>query len=484
VTATLELRGISKRFGFLAALRSVDLTVEPGEIHALLGENGAGKSTLVKCAFGLVRPDTGTISVAGRPVRIRDPRDARRLGLGMVHQHFTSIPTFTVLENLALTARWPLNPSIGRARLALLSQRTGLELDPQARVEELSAGQKQRLEVLSALATDATVLLLDEPSSVLSPPEAETFLKLVRGLCDGGVSSVLITHKLSEALAVADRVTVLRRGELVHSGPVAGQTAASLAALMLGEAPRPPRPRPAPQVGEIRVELTALSVPRLGFSGPGLHEATFEARAGEIVGIAAVDGNGQREFLRVIAGLVKPSHGSLQVSRPVSFIPEDRTTEGLIGELSLAENLVLARGHSAPWVRGPWLDWEAAKDRTRQLIEAFGVTAVGPDALAASLSGGNQQRLVVAAALERRPQVIVAENPTRGLDLRATAEVHDRLRSAARSGVAVVVHLADLDELLGLADRIAVLRGGALTQLPRGAERDQIGRRMLEGESS
>lgn len=484
MTPVLELRGISKRYGSVEALREVDFTLEAGEIHALLGENGAGKSTLMKVAFGLVRPDAGIIAVDGASARLRDPVDARRLGIGMVHQHFTSIPAFTVLENAALSAGWRLKRTVARDRLRQLSEQTGLGLDPDARVEGLSAGLKQRLEVLKALAADARILLLDEPSSVLPPSETETFLALIQGLRARGVSSVLITHKLAEALAVATRVTVLRRGGVVHSGPIAGLTPDLLAGFMLGEAGEPPEPRGLPAVGEVRARMDAVSVPRIGASGSGLHQASFTARAGEIVGIAAVEGNGQREFLRALAGLVKPRGGTLEVSRPVSFIPEDRSTEGLIGELSLTENLVLSQGRSAIAVRGPWIDWAAAKARSHELIEAYEVRATGPEATPHSLSGGNQQRLIIAAALERRPRVIVAENPTRGLDLRATAEVQARLRQAARQGVAVIVHLADLDELLELADRIAVLANGILIELPAGAGRDLIGRHLLGGGSS
>jgi simple sugar transport system ATP-binding protein len=484
VTPALELRGISKHFGTVEALRGVDFTLEAGEIHALLGENGAGKSTLMKAAFGLVRPDEGRIAVDGNRVRLRDPVDARRLGIGMVHQHFTSIPAFTVLENVALSAGWALKRAVAMERLSVLSDRTGLGLDPGARVEQLSAGLKQRLEVLKALAADARILLLDEPSSVLSPAETDSFLALVQGLRAQGVSSVLITHRLAEALAVASRVTVLRRGSVVHSGPISGQTPVSLAGFMLGEAGPASEPRVARVAGEVRVRMDEVSVPRIGGSGAGLYRASFTARGGEIVGIAAVEGNGQREFLRGLAGLATPRSGTLEVDRPVSFIPEDRSSEGLIGELSLTENLAVSQGRSAPWVRGPWIDWPAAAARSRELIESYGVRATGPQALASSLSGGNQQRYIIAAALERRPRVLVAENPTRGLDLRATAEVHERLRDAAREGVAVIVHLADLDELLDLADRIAVLANGVLVELPPGTDRTLIGRHLLGGGSS
>jgi general nucleoside transport system ATP-binding protein len=478
VTNVLELSGISKRFGATQALRSVDFTLGAGEIHALLGENGAGKSTLMNVAFGLVRADSGTIAVRGRIGPIRDPIAARGLGIGMVHQHFTSIPRFTVAENVALATGWALNPRQLRARVRMLCEDTGLDLDPDAPVQELSAGLKQRLEVLKALAADARILLLDEPSSVLSPMDAESMLGLIKGLCGRGISSVLITHKLDEALGLADRVTVLRRGKVAHHGAVADASAAELAMHMLGETPqRSAREQREP--GEVRVRAARVVVPRVGVSGTGLRSATFAAHAGEVVGVAAIEGNGQRELLRAIVGLVQPSEGTLTVTGPVAFIPEDRTTEALVGGFSLTENLVLSQGAAAPWVRGQWLDWHRARKRTAELIEQFAIGASGPEATAHSLSGGNQQRIVIAGALERQPAVLVAENLTRGLDLRATADMHDRLRAAAAAGACVVVHLADLDELRDIADRILVLASGVLSELAAGASRMDIGRRML-----
>ncbi len=478
VTDVLKLSGISKRFGATQALRSVDFTLEAGGIHALLGENGAGKSTLMKIAFGLLHADSGTIAVHGNLRPVRGPVQARRLGIGMVHQHFTSIPSFTVAENVALATGWPPHPRALRARVAALITETGMDLDPDAPVQELSAGLKQRLEILKALAAEARILLLDEPSSALSPVDAESLLELIRVLRDRGVASVLITHKLDEALGLADRVTVLRRGAVVHTGPVAEVTAHELAVCMLGEAPSGSA-RLAPEPGEIRVRADAVAVARLGASGTGLRSASFVARAGEVVGVAAVEGNGQRELLRTIAGLMRPRQGTLEVTGPVSFIPEDRTTEALVDSFSLTENLALSQGRNAPWVHGLWMNWREARGRTAALIQQFAVRAPGPEVTARSLSGGNQQRMVIAGALERRPMVLVAENLTRGLDLRATADVHLRLRETAAAGACVVVHLADLDELREVADRILVLANGVLSEMEPTASRLDIGRRML-----
>ncbi len=480
--AALTLRGISKRYGAVQALQAVDFTLQPGEIHALLGENGAGKSTLMKVAYGLVRPDRGTMSVGDQLVLPRDPTVARRLGIGMVPQHFTSIPALTVAENLALTAGWPVRPGALRAHALRLMEATGLPIDPALPVHRLSAGLKQRLELLKALAVDARVLLLDEPSAVLSPLEADAFLGRIASLRDAGRSAVLITHRLDEALAVADRVTVLRQGIVVYTGAIADTSAAALATLMLGSAPPARMAAAAPTTGEERIRAGALRLGSLSGSGTGLREATFSVRAGEVVGLAAVEGNGQRELMRVLAGLARAEGGEVAVQAPVSFIPEDRSSEGMIGEFSLTEHLALTQGRRAPWVRGPWIDWRAAAERAAGLIGQYQVRSAGAGATAASLSGGNQQRFLIAAALERRPAVLLAENPTRGLDFRAAAEVQERLVQAARSGAAVLVHLADLDELLAVSDRVLVLAAGRTTELPRTASREEIGRIMLGAE--
>lgn len=480
----LELRGIHKIFGSVTALAGVDFTLEAGEVHALLGENGAGKTTLMRIAFGLLRPEAGRIVIEGEQAALRDPGDARRLGLGMVHQHFTSIPAFTVAENVMLAGGWRCSLAEAVARTRRRGESSGFAVDPAPRVGDLSAGVKQRLEVLKALAADARILLLDEPTSVLSPPDGEELLRQLRQLKARGVSSVLITHKLREALAIADRVTVLRHGRVAFSGPVAGQTAESLATHMLGEPAVPVtirQPVPADARGEVVVRLEAVTVSRLDAGGSGLTDATLRLGAGELVGLAAVEGNGQRELLRVIAGLAVPMRGAVHAQGPVSFIPEDRTAEALLEEFSLTENLVLSQRGTAPWVRGPWVRWGEAGARTTELIAAFGVRAPGAGATAGSLSGGNQQRMLIAGALERRPRVLLAENPTRGLDLKAAAEVMRRLSDAARDGVGVLVHLPDLDELLGLVDRVIVLYGGRVLEVAPGTGREEIGRLMLEG---
>ena len=488
MTPVLELAGIDKRFGSVHALRGVDFALDRGEVHALLGENGAGKSTLMHVAYGLVRPDSGEVRVDGARRRIATPRIARGLGIGMVHQHFTSVPALTVAENVALSAGWPGVPHERRERTRLLSERMGLPLDPDQRAGRLSVSLKQRLEIVKALAGDARILLLDEPTGVLAPPEAELLLQMVRNFTASGGSAVLITHKLDEALLTADRVTVLRQGAVTFTGPVAGQTVESLAVAMIGTGPRVPLTgreavrRSEPRFSRESIRLDALEVSRESGYGIALRHGSLSVRAGEIVGVAAVEGNGQRELLRAVAGRIAPLRGKLQVAQPVGFIPEDRTSEGLIPALSLTENVVLGLGDEGPWIHGGRIAWGQAAARTAELIRDFEITAPGPGARAAVLSGGNQQKLVVARELSRIPAVIVAENPTRGLDISAAAAIHVRLRSAAAAGAAILFHSPDLDEVLHLAERVIVVTRGMISEAPPGASRSEIGAMMLGAE--
>lgn len=485
MTPALQLIAIHKWFGSVHALRGADFTLLPGEVHALLGENGAGKTTLVRIAAGLVRPDSGELRISGMIRQGLTPRSARRLGVGMVHQHFTSVAAFTVAENVALAAGWPVAPGSLRERVRELCDRVGLALDPDALVERLSVGLRQRLEIVKALASEARILLLDEPTAVLAPAEVAELLRVIRRFTAAGGSAALITHKLDEALAAADRVTVFRRGEVVLTATVAGQDVATLAAAMIGEATPAGRIETplAPPIAERPpvVRLESVDVAREGGLGVALRGATLALRAGEIVGIAAVEGNGQRELLRVVAGRVRPMHGTCDVARPVAFIPEDRTTEGLIPEMSLTENVVLGSSGTAPWIRGGAIDWREARVRTAALLRDYNVVAPSIEVAAATLSGGNQQRLIVARELARRPSVVVAENPTRGLDIRATGSIHQRLREAASGGAAVLFHSTDLDEVLGLATRVLVVSRGALIEPRPDATRDSIGALMLAG---
>jgi simple sugar transport system ATP-binding protein len=479
----LALSAISKSFGAVRALDSASLTLAAGEVHAVLGENGAGKSTLMRIADGLLQPDTGALLLDGQPVRFGSARDARRHGIGMVHQHSTAVPALTVAENIALAAGWPVAPAALRRRVLELTGRLSLPLDPTQPAARLTVGLKQRLEIVKALAANARILLLDEPSAVLAPGEAEDFYRVVRAFARSGGAVALITHKLDEALAVADRVTVLRQGRVVVQAPRAGLTADELTEAMIGGAVPLVARTATPAEGPVLIRCDALEVARE--SGTGLHHASFTVRGGELVAVAGVEGNGQRELLRAVAGLKPPFRGLLEVSRPVAFIPEDRTTEGLIPDFTLTQNVVLGVGRAAPWVTGRRVrrvDWRAARDRTGELLTQFMVRAPGPDTLAGGLSGGNQQKLLVARALERHPRVLVAENPTRGLDVRAAAEVHARLRGAAQAGAAVLVYSNDLDEVLALGDRILVAAGGIVTEAPAEVGRIALGGMMLRRE--
>lgn len=461
----LELNGITKRFGSLLALQGVDFALRSGEIHALLGENGAGKSTLLHIAYGMSPPDRGTIRIRGEEVRLPSPRQAREKRLGMVHQHFTSIGGLTVQENLEL--------ALGhRMRAGEIDWSAGLlaGLTPRARAEELGVGQRQRLEIAKALASGAEILLLDEPSAVLAPSEVDELLLVIGEFARKGGAVAFVTHKLPEVFAAADRVTVLRNGAVTLSGMVKEQSERTLAEAMIGEPiAKGSKPRRENASPELLVRIGEIALNR-----------------GELVGMAAIEGQGQRALLSRIAGLPEGAipedsrmTARISVAGTVAFVPEDRTTEGLIPEMSIAENLVLGRDGDRVWRRGPWLRWDAARNHAANVIRDYQVRAADEEVAASALSGGNQQKLLLARALESRPDVLVVENPVRGLDIRATQEVHARLRDAADRGVLVLVYSADLDEVLELSDRVLVVRGGQVREAPGDAERQAIGRLLL-----
>ena len=458
----LELRGIVKSFGSVQALRGADFVLAPGEVHALLGENGAGKSSLLHVANGMFPPDGGEIRVNGQRVVLHSPGDARSLQIGMVHQHFTSIAALTVAENIALSA------GSHAARQGAFKRVSERALAPKLRADELSVALRQRLELLKALATGPRILLLDEPSAALAPSEIEALLAEVRQFAREGGSVALVTHKLPEVFAAADRVTVLRQGETVlHGEPVSTQTDVTLAEAMLGASGRGATPHDQNRrAGQVGAEVARID--------------DIVIRSGELIGVAAVEGNGQRELLRAVAGVERPGPGRVRVTPgTVGFIPEDRTTEGLIPELSITENFVLGRDHDPLWSRRGRIDWGAARRHTSTIIQEFEIRASGPDAAVRTLSGGNQQKLVLARALHARPSILVAENPTRGLDIRATAELRRRLQEAADAGVAVLVYSADLDEVIELGERVLVVYRGRVSEAPSGADRQTVGRLML-----
>ncbi|MBX9927391.1 MAG: ABC transporter ATP-binding protein [Gemmatimonadaceae bacterium] len=469
--APLALRGIHVRFGETVALDDVSLTVRPGTIHAVLGENGAGKSTLMRVAFGLQRPSAGALLHDDRPVTIATPRDAMRLGIGMVHQHFVLVPAFTVAESVALGDA-TLDLSATRAKIAALSAETGLAVDPDARIDSLGVGAQQRVEIIRALARDARVLLLDEPTAVLTATEAEELLAWARRFVEQGGAVVLITHKLREALVVADEITVLQRGRVTLSAARAAVDEATVLRAMVGELPTAV-PRAAP---------TPTGAPVFAFAGLELRDARGivrlrgakgEVRAGEIVAIAGVEGAGQRELLRALAGRLAPSAGTLSRPHACGWVPEDRLHDAVIPSFTLTENLAL-RGASE---RRGTIDWPSLAREAQALLAAHDVRASGADAPMRALSGGNQQKFVMARERAEGARALVAENPTRGLDVRATAAVHDALRALRGAGGAVVCFSTDLDEVLALADRVYVCYNGALVETPVAA--DLVARAMV-----
>ena len=481
LSLALALQGIDKRFGATQALASASLQVRSGTVHALLGENGAGKSTLMRIAYGLEHPDAGTIRVHDAPVRLAGPADAIAFGIGMVHQHFTLVPVMTVAENVALGGHGMLDLARVASTLRQLSTRTGFTLDADARVETLSVAAQQRVEIAKALVRDARLLIFDEPTAVLPPSESTELLRWLRDFADQGNAVVLITHKLREAMHVADDVTVLRRGRTVLATRRAETSIEALTDAILGATQ-------AELVGEPRIAdptrgatgaavFRAESIRVVDAQGVArVRDASFVIAAGEIVGVAGIEGSGQRELLRALAGRLPVAAGALHRPRMVGFVPEDRHRDAVLLERPLVENVAL-RGAG---IRRGLMDWRGIEARTESLVQAFDVRGAGTRAPMRTLSGGNQQKLVLARELSDdggSDWAIVAENPTRGLDVRATSEVHGRLRAARDDGAAIVVYSSDIDEVLQLADRVLVVYGGVVRPAP--LDREIVGRLML-----
>lgn len=490
----VAVEGLAKRYGSVVALRDARLTAVSGEVHGVLGENGAGKTTLLSVLAGLVRPDEGTIRVHGAAVEVPSPRHARALGVGMVHQHFALVPRLTVLENLMLGWPAPLFAfprSEVQRRAEELQARTGLGVVLDAPVESLGVGERQRVEILKVLLQDPGILILDEPTAVLSPPEVEGLLTLVRSVAEEGAAVLLVAHKLDEVLAVAHRVTVLRHGSTVLEAPRSEVTPRGVARAMIGEAAvaavahrtgaTGTTGESAPSRAEPVARLEGVSFESA--SGLRLRDVSLAVRPGEIVGVVGVEGNGQRELARVLAGRLRPSTGSVTLPERPAFVPQDRRWEGLIGAFDLTENLAL-RWHRWPeHRRGFFLDWPSLRSRAAIALERLSVRSAGVGTAASTLSGGNQQRVVLARELEGDPEFLVAENPTRGLDVAGEAFVHDalrRLRSRAGKPAGVVLVSTDLDEVLALADRFFVMVRGRLHPVDPGPDlRDRLGSRML-----
>ena len=478
----IALVGISKRFGAVAANKDVSLSVAAGSIHGIVGENGAGKSTLMSILYGFYEADSGEIRIKGTPVRIRSSSDAIAAGIGMVHQHFMLVETLSVAENVVLGAEdGPLlKAGIGRARaeLARLSREYGLAIDPDARVGDLSVGLQQRVEILKALYRGAQILILDEPTAVLTPPEADQLFVLLRALRDQGKTVILITHKLREIMDVTDKVSVMRRGEMVAHLDTAATSPAALAEAMVGRrvllrVEKAPRPRGAPVL-----EAAGLCC-RDARGAEVLQDVGLTLHAGEIVGIAGVAGNGQSELLEVLAGLIQPSRGVIRLGgeilpaaerhpaglrrRGLMHIPEDRHRSGLVTAFSAAENAILGYQDDPAYGAGPLLSPRKIAEEARQAFAAYDVRPPDPGLKTAKFSGGNQQKIVLAREIERQPKVLLVGQPTRGVDIGAIEFIHRRLIALRDAGVAILLVSVELEEVMALSDRILAMCGGRIT---------------------
>jgi len=495
--STVQMRGIVKRFGAATALDAVDFDVRPGEIHALLGENGAGKSTLMHILAGILPPDEGAVEIRGAPVRFRSARDAAAAGIGMVHQHFTLVENFTVAENLALALphQTPfyrsrrLAPGSGTHAALELAERLGWKLEPDAPVWRLPVGVQQRLEIVKVLAQSPEILIFDEPTAVLAPVELEELFRVLEQLRGEGKSLVFISHKLNEVLRLADRVSVLRRGK--HAGTVDRQAtdAEDLARRMVGAgeshtAARPNRAAAEPASGEVVLRVQDLVV-RDERKAEAVRGLSLEVRAGEILGLAGVDGNGQVELAEAILGL-RPVHGgrvelvgARNARRETGYIPQDRRRSGLATGMSVRDNLVLELHQEPEACAGPWLRWPYLNAQAAEMRDRYDVRADRLEQTAATLSGGNQQKIVIARALHKQPRLLVALNPTRGVDVGATAYVHEQIRAQRERGAAVLLISTELDEVVSLADRVGVLYEGRLMGIaPPDTSRDTLGLMM------
>jgi len=470
----LQLRGITKSFGRVVAVSDVSLDVRSGTVHALLGENGAGKSTLMRIACGLEAADRGDVILFGGVSRRGSVADAAAAGVGMVHQHLTLAPNLTTTENFALGRRGLYRRGRMNDLLARTSAETGLRIAPDVPVGELSLVEQQRLEIVKAVGQGARLLVLDEPTSILAPGEIDGLLQWVRSFVARGGTVIFVTHKLREALAVADDVTVLRRGTVAHAGSVKGETTDSLAAAIFGHSASVEEDSRPVQSGKGDPILSVAALDVADDRGvTRVRGATFTLNRGDIVGLAAVEGAGHRELMQAVAGLRAPRAGSARLPERIAVVPADRIRDAVIPEFTLIENIAL---HGAGTRRG-LVNWPEMRRRTEVGIDRFGIVAASPAAAMRTLSGGNQQRLVLARELGDVVDLVVADNPTRGLDARATAFVLTELRAAARAGAAVLLHSSDLDELLAVATRVLVVHQGAVHEFS--VDRDVVGRAML-----
>ncbi|MET0872220.1 MAG: ABC transporter ATP-binding protein [Paeniglutamicibacter terrestris] len=492
----LELQGITKSFDGFVANDSVDLVVEPGQVHCLLGENGAGKSTLMNVLFGLYEPTAGRILVDGKPVVFRGPGDAMAAGIGMVHQHFMLIPVFTVAENVALGNESTgvggiLNLEETRRSIKEISDRYGFDVDPDALVEDLPVGVQQRVEIIKALVRKANLLILDEPTAVLTPRETDELISIIGQLTDSGTSIIFISHKLREVKAVSDKITVIRRGKVVGTAnPDAPAT--ELASLMVGRAVDLSLGRTPAIPGDAILQVRGLHV--LSETGiPAVDQVSFDVHAGEILAVAGVQGNGQTELVEAIMGLQDKATGSILlggaellgrnvkdiINSGVGYVPEDRSTDGLISSFTIAENLILNRYDHAPMAQGVALKLPAIAANAKEKVAEYDIRAGSSQALASTLSGGNQQKIVLAREFSRPLKLFIAAQPTRGVDVGSIEFLHRRILAERDAGTPVIIVSTELDEVMELGDRIAVLFHGQLMGIvPGNTSRDVLGLMM------
>jgi simple sugar transport system ATP-binding protein len=494
------MRGITKRYPGVVANDSIDLEIRPGEIHALLGENGAGKTTLMNILYGLARPDAGQIMLDGQEVNLTGPSDAIARGISMVHQHFMLVPVLSVAENIVLGEETTRGPFLDRneadRRIVELGRRFGFEVNPDTKVGSLSVGWQQRVEILKALYRDAKVLVLDEPTAVLTPQETQEIFEVLRRLAAEGHSIVFISHKLYEVLEIADRITVIRRGKVVGQRIPSETNEEDLAELMVGREVSLTVDRGDSHPADVTLNVKALVV-RDDRGEEVVHEIDLEVRAGEILGIAGVAGNGQDELVEAIVGLRKPTSGQVTLggrditglkSRSVyeagvAYVPADRHRFGLVLAFSIADNLVLTSYHRPPYARGLLRNEAAIKKTAEERIKAFDIRTTSADAKASTLSGGNQQKVVIAREFARDLKLLVLDQPTRGLDVGSIEFIHRQTVAKRDAGTAILLVSAELDEVLELSDRIAVIYRGRLVGLRDGrtADKNEIGLLMATG---
>ena len=497
----IEMREITKIFGEFVANDKINLELRKGEIHALLGENGAGKSTLMNMLAGLLEPTSGEIVVNGKSEKLDSPSKAASLGIGMVHQHFMLVEAFTVAENIILgselTNKGVLDLKKANADILELSERYGLAVDPTAKVEDISVGAQQRVEILKTLYRGADILIFDEPTAVLTPAEILELMEIMKTLVKEGKSIILITHKLDEIRAVADRVTVIRRGKSIQTVGIEGATNKDLAEMMVGRSVSFVTEKEEAQPKEVVLAISDLVVNE-NRGVPAVKELSLDVRAGEIVGIAGIDGNGQSELIQAITGLRKVKSGSIKIKGQevvglsprkitemnVSHVPEDRHRDGLVLEMMLSENIALQTYYKEPLSKNGVLNYNQINSYARKLMEEFDVRAANEIVPASALSGGNQQKAIIAREVDRNPDLLIVSQPTRGLDVGAIEYIHKRLIGERDKGKAVLVVSFELDEILNLSDRIAVIHDGKIQGIVKPSEtnKQELGILMAGGE--